>query len=303
MLSKKGFVAFVVFKKAFDSVGHDKLLRLYISAKLFQKYKEMTYETFFQNNWFKSATNLTIFFCDMGITKAWKYRMKSLNGLWEILRKQLSFNQSINLREIKPPTLANSYRYSHQSLNNFFWKFFKRQPPDHVILIPFPQNCCMKTLTFFFHNHQHHHINTSLASGIVSPDLKTAIVKPLLKKPSLDKNVLKNYRTISNLHFLSKVREKVVLHQLLAHPQENNLCNPFQSAYRTGHSTETALLRVVNDLLTAVDEDKISALLLLDLSAAFDTMHHQILLSRLETVFGIRSTALQWFRSYLLDRS
>ena len=146
-------------------------------------------------------------------------------------------------------------------------------------------------------------INTSLASGFVPPDFKTAIVKPLLKKTSFDQKVLKNYRPISNLPFLSKILEKVVLHKLLAHLQENNLCNPFQSACRTGHSTETALLRVVNDLLNAMDEDKISVLLLLDLSAACDTIDHQILLSRLETVFGIRSTALQWFRSYLLDRN
>ena len=74
-------------------------------------------------------------------------------------------------------------------------------------------------------------INTSLTTGIVPPDLKTAIVKPLLKKPSLDKNLLKNYRPISNLPFLSKILEKVVLHKLLSHLQENNLSNPFQSAY------------------------------------------------------------------------
>ena len=79
--------------------------------------------------------------------------------------------------------------------------------------------------------------------------------------------------------------------------KKNNLCNPFQSAYRTGHSRETALLRVVNDFLNAMDEAKICVLLLLDLSAAFNTIDHQILLSRLETAFGIRSTALQWFRS------
>ena len=146
-------------------------------------------------------------------------------------------------------------------------------------------------------------INISLASGFVPPDFKTAVVKSLLKKTSPDQNVLKNYRPISNLPLLSKILEKVVLRKHLAHLQENNLCNPFQSAYRAGHSTETALLRVVNDLLNAMDEDKISVLLLLDLSAAFDTIDHQILLSRLGTVFGIRSTALRWFRSYLLDRN
>ena len=145
-------------------------------------------------------------------------------------------------------------------------------------------------------------INTSLTTGIVPPDLKTAIVKPLLKKPSLDKNLLKNYRPISNLPFLSKILEKVVLHKLLSHLQENNLSNPFQSAYRAGCSTETVLLRIVNDILSALDNDNISVLLLLDLSATFDTLDHQILLSRLNSVFGIQSTALQWFHSYLSDR-
>ena len=117
-------------------------------------------------------------------------------------------------------------------------------------------------------------INKSLTIDIVPRDLKTAIVKPLLKKPSVDKNLLKNYRLISNLPFLSKILEKVVI-------QENNLSNPFQSAYRTGCSTETVLLRIVNDILSALDNDNISVLLLLDLSEAFDTTDHQILLSRL----------------------
>ena len=145
-------------------------------------------------------------------------------------------------------------------------------------------------------------INTSLTTVIVPRDLKTAVVKPLLKKPSLDKNLLKNYRPISNLPFLSKILEKVVLHKLLSHLQESNLSNPFQSAYRAGHSTDTVLLRIVNDILSALDNDNISVLLLLDLSAAFDTTDHQILLSRLNSVFGIQSAVLQWFQSYLSDR-
>jgi len=118
----------------------------------------------------------------------------------------------------------------------------------------------------------------------------------------LTKIFLINYRPISNLPFLSKILEKVVLHKLFSHLQENNLSNPFQSAYRAGHSTETVLLRSVNDILSALDNDNIYVLPLLDLSAAFDTTDHQILLSRLNSVFGIQSAALQWFQSYLSDR-
>ena len=94
-------------------------------------------------------------------------------------------------------------------------------------------------------------------------------------------------QNLSNLSFLSKILEKVVLHKPLAHLQDNNLCSPFQSADRTGHSTETALPRVVNDLLNAMDEGTISVLLLLDLSATFDTIDHQILFSRLETELSL----------------
>ena len=144
-------------------------------------------------------------------------------------------------------------------------------------------------------------INTSLTTGIVPRDLKTAVVKPLLQKPSPDKTLLKNYRPISNLLFLSKILEKVVRHKLLSHLQENNFSNPFQSAFRAGHSTETVSLRIVNDnfILSALDSDNISVLLLLDLSATFDTIDYQILLSHLNSVLGIQSAALQWFQSYL----
>ena len=117
---------------------------------------------------------------------------------------------------------------------------------------------------------------------------KLLLSNPCSKKSYTDQNVLKTTVHSQTYHFVSNIFEKVILHKLLAHLHENNLCNPFQSAYCTIHNTETALLRVVNDM----DEDKICVLLLLDRSAAFDTIDHQILLSRQETVFGIRSVAL-----------
>ena len=78
---------------------------------------------------------------------------------------------------------------------------------------------------------------------------------------------------------------------------------PIYLLFTLYRDTTASITALFNDLLNAMGEDKISVLLLLDLSATFDTIDHQILLSRLETVFGIRSTALQWFQSYLLGRS
>ena len=124
-------------------------------------------------------------------------------------------------------------------------------------------------------------MNRSLTTGTVPSDFKTAIVIPVSKETSLDPNVLSSYRPISNLPFLSKILENIVLRQLLAHRDSYNLLSVHQSAYREGHGTETALLSTVNHILCALDEDKISVLLLLDLSTAFDTIDHEILLSRL----------------------
>ena len=145
-------------------------------------------------------------------------------------------------------------------------------------------------------------INLSLKLGYVPQVFKVAVIKPLLKKPSLDPDVLANYRPISNLPFISKILEKVVASQLCDHLYRNDLFEVFQSGFRMHHSTETALVRVSNDLLMASDNGLVSILVLLDLSAAFDTIDHSILLHRLEHVVGIKGTALGWFKSYLSDR-
>ena len=145
-------------------------------------------------------------------------------------------------------------------------------------------------------------INSSLSSGVVPSDLKQAYVTPLLKKQGLDQNKLANYRPVSNLSFLSKLLERVVLHQLQKHLNDNDLIEKRQSAYLSSHSTETALLDVTSNLLDEADKGHVSILSLLDLSAAFDTIDHNILLQRLGTTFGIREKALAWFESYISDR-
>ena len=94
----------------------------------------------------------------------------------------------------------------------------------------------------------------------------------------------------------------MVQKRLDKHLLENNLNIPQQSGYKKGFSTETLLIRIVNDLLIASDEGKGTVLMLLDLSAAFDTVDHNIILKILEREIGIRGTALKWFRSYLQGR-
>ena len=97
-------------------------------------------------------------------------------------------------------------------------------------------------------------VNCSLQNCTLTSDMKRAIVRPSLKKPLLDYQLYKNYRPISNLMFLSKCCEKVVASQFISHLRENKLEETFQSAYKMGHSTESALLRVHNDVLCALDE-------------------------------------------------
>ena len=128
--------------------------------------------------------------------------------------------------------------------------------------------------------------NKSLAVGCFPSDFKRAVVRPLLKKGGLDTSQMKNYRPVSNLSFLSKSLERVVQRRLQEFLDSNNLMPETQSAYRQYHSTETAVTKVYNDLLLAADQGDVSALCLLDLTAAFDTVDHDLLMLRLELQFG-----------------
>ena len=147
-----------------------------------------------------------------------------------------------------------------------------------------------------------HIVNLSLTSGLLSLDLKMACIVPRLKKESLDINDLKNYRPISNLSFLSKLLEKCVYSQINEHLLANHLLSQFQSAYRQHHSSETALVKVHNDIVQLLDSNLNVMVMSFDLSCAFDTVDHTHLINKLHHRFGIDGTILSWFTSYLQSR-
>ena len=153
-------------------------------------------------------------------------------------------------------------------------------------------------------------VNYSLQEGSFPSCFKTAHVTPLLKKAGLDRNILKNYRPVSNLCDISKLIEKAVARQINEHIAHEGIFNENQSAYRVLHSTETALLKIQNDIATSMDKGAAVGLVLLDLSAAFDTIDpiqsyprpYSILSNCLQHWYGIDGVVLKWVQSYLNSR-
>ena len=145
-------------------------------------------------------------------------------------------------------------------------------------------------------------INTSLRTGSME-GLKESVVTPILKKAGLDPDVLSNYRPICSGLFVDKLIQTNVLCQLDGHMTENSLHIPHQSGYKPNHSCETVLLKVLNDTLMALDSGLCTIELLLDLSAAFDTVDHDEMLSTLKKDIGVDGTVYCWFSSFLSNRT
>ena len=146
-----------------------------------------------------------------------------------------------------------------------------------------------------------HLINLSFSEGSID-GIKLAEITPKLKDISSNHEQFGNYRPISNLCFVGKLAERVVLRRLNEHMTHNNLHIDKQSGYKKHHSTETLLVKIANDLLVVADKKSATVMLLLDLSAAFDTVDHRKLLDILFAEIGIRDTALEWFKSFLTKR-
>ena len=145
-------------------------------------------------------------------------------------------------------------------------------------------------------------IKTSLTSATFTSDLKQELLKPLLNKADLPL-IFKNYRPVSNLSIVSKLTEYVVCDQVTEYTARTGNVEPLQSAYRKNNSTETAVLKIKTDILQLLDKKEFTCLILLDLSAAFNTVDHKLLLHRLEHRFGIKDTALNCIRDYLTNRT
>ena len=143
-------------------------------------------------------------------------------------------------------------------------------------------------------------INQSLTTGIFPDELKIAKVLPIYKKD--DNALFDNYRPISILPAISKIFERIVFNQLYNYFVLNKLLYYSQHGFRKLHSTETATLEFTDKIIQHLDSGNLPVAIFIDLSKAFDTIDHQILLNKLH-YYGIRGTALHWFKSYLSNRT
>ena len=144
-----------------------------------------------------------------------------------------------------------------------------------------------------------HLFNLSLEKGIVPSSLKIARVVPVYK--SGDKDSVKNYRPISILPCLSKVLEKLMFTRLYSFLVKHNLLYDYQFGFLPGRSTSQAILHFVNQVTEAFEKNQYVSGIFLDLSKAFDTLDHNILLNKLEH-YGVRGIPLDWFKSYMNNR-
>ena len=208
-----------------------------------------------------------------------------------------------------PPPVCNHCKYDGDQLTGFktltaedFNKLLSSMSQKFCVLDPIPTWLlldCIDELSPILLKI----INLSLKFGVFPTNAKTAVIKPTVKDVNSCTDAFPNYRPVSNIPFISKLIEKAVLNQLNEHLLTNDLICSNQSGYRRYHSCETLNIKLFDAILKDIDEGSTVALLLLDMSAAFDTVDHPLLLSLLQECYGLDDVVLEWFKSYLENRT
>ena len=221
------------------------------------------------------------------------YFIEKIQKIWDDLDDYLKFkpkrNSTITPLKNFEPTTADEVT-----------KIIKEMTTKSCELHFLPTSLLMKALPYVI-NTITSIMNVSLEQGVFPDSWKIAIIRPLLKKLGLEL-LTSNYRLVSNLPFLSKVLEKIVLARYNNHCDRHNLIPSFQSAYRQKHSHETSMVKLVNDLLWSMEKKEATAVAVIDLSATFDMVDHDILIDLLHETFQIGDKALRWCQSYLKNR-
>ena len=144
-----------------------------------------------------------------------------------------------------------------------------------------------------------HVLKISVKRGVFPEKMKIAKVTPIFKTGK--KELLTNYRPISVLPCFSKILERIMYNQLYTYLDQNNILYKKQFGFRAGHSTDHALTELVDNVCRSFNENKYTLGVFIDLSKAFDTVDHTILLKKLK-LYGIKGNNLKWFESYLRSR-
>ena len=278
--------------------GNQKVLFNTFTEVCDYKSKNRTYPE--SSNDVECANNFNQFFTDK-VKSIHKSIVDSSDHIVKISENQ-DFMQYIHISsisEVENSSMLSSFKLAttaeiSELLSEYGIKHSPSDPVPSKVLLN-----CFKNAEFV--SHVTDIVNVSLKTGSMD-GLKNAVVSPLLKK-DLDENENKSFRPVSQLPFLSKLIERVVLRRLNKHMAVNDLNKDFQHGYKKQHSTETLLLKFVNDLIVGIDQKMGVVVLLVDLSAAFDTVNHNILLNILAKELNITGVALTWFRSFLSQRT
>ena len=218
-------------------------------------------------------------------------------------------NQTVNLPSINPTTRLQNWLSSRTNTISTFKlnpiskvqlrKILKKLKGNRSSGVDFIDGFSIKLAAPLFEDVLLHLVNLSITKSRYPQQWKSSKINPHFK--SGDKFDGTNYRPVSDLIFVSKIAEAAVFEQVFEHFVTNDLWHPNHHGYKPGHSTATAITQMYDLWIRAAEEKKLSAALLLDLSAAFDVVDHQILLSKLE-LYNFDSDTVAWFKSYLSNR-